>query len=98
MDLVLLWDIAIRVFGNSTSFQQTNRMWFNVHGCYVLLQVCNDPLMFLYDTPGIVTPRIESAEVALKLAACNTVVSHIVEEEVICDYILYTLNKLEKFK
>ena len=54
--------------------------------------------MFLYDTPGIVTPRIESAEVALKLAACNTVVSHIVEEEVICDYILYTLNKLEKFK
>lgn len=54
--------------------------------------------MYLFDTPGIVSPRVESAEVALKLAACNTVKSHVIGEELICDYILYYLNKFNNHR
>lgn len=57
------------------------------------LQICDEPKMFLYDTPGILTPKVESAEVALKLAACNSVRAQVLGEEIICDYILYHLNK-----
>ncbi|KAL2769068.1 mitochondrial ribosome-associated GTPase 1, partial [Daubentonia madagascariensis] len=32
------------------------------------IQVCEQPLMFLLDTPGVLAPRIESVETGLKLA------------------------------
>ncbi|XP_067929126.1 mitochondrial ribosome-associated GTPase 1-like [Watersipora subatra] len=57
------------------------------------IRISDEPPMFLYDTPGIVSPRVESADVALKLAACNTVKSSVIGEEMICDFILYHLNK-----
>ncbi|KAF6016706.1 MTG1 [Bugula neritina] len=57
------------------------------------IKICEDPKIYLVDTPGVLTPRIESAEVALQLAACNTVRSEVLGEELICDYILYYLNK-----
>lgn len=34
-------------------------------------QVCERPLMFLLDTPGVLSPRIESMETGLKLALCG---------------------------
>lgn len=61
-------------------------------------QVCEEPLMFLYDTPGVVTPRIESTEVAFKLGLCNTINSRLVGEEALADYLLYLLNKQGKHK
>lgn len=35
------------------------------------LQVCDRPLMFVLDTPGVLSPRIESVEMGLKLALCG---------------------------
>ncbi|XP_022354947.1 mitochondrial ribosome-associated GTPase 1 isoform X8 [Enhydra lutris kenyoni] len=35
------------------------------------IQVCDWPLMFLLDTPGVLSPRIESVEMGLKLALCD---------------------------
>ncbi|XP_036121565.1 mitochondrial ribosome-associated GTPase 1 isoform X2 [Molossus molossus] len=35
------------------------------------IQVCERPLMFLLDTPGVLAPRIESVETGLKLALCD---------------------------
>uniref|UniRef100_A0A8C9CCE0 Mitochondrial GTPase 1 n=1 Tax=Phocoena sinus TaxID=42100 RepID=A0A8C9CCE0_PHOSS len=56
-------------------------------------EVCERPLMFLLDTPGVLAPRIQSVETGLKLALCGTVLDHLVGEETLADYLLYTLNK-----
>uniref|UniRef100_A0A8C0D822 Mitochondrial GTPase 1 n=1 Tax=Balaenoptera musculus TaxID=9771 RepID=A0A8C0D822_BALMU len=57
------------------------------------IQVCEQPLMFLLDTPGVLAPRIQSVETGLKLALCGTVLDHLVGEETLADYLLYTLNR-----
>ncbi|XP_064125178.1 mitochondrial ribosome-associated GTPase 1 isoform X1 [Loxodonta africana] len=61
------------------------------------IQVCERPLVFLLDTPGVLAPRIESVEMGLKLALCGTVLDHLVGEETIADYLLYTLNRQQLF-
>uniref|UniRef100_A0A8D2A7A8 Mitochondrial ribosome associated GTPase 1 n=1 Tax=Sus scrofa TaxID=9823 RepID=A0A8D2A7A8_PIG len=35
------------------------------------VQVCERPLMFLLDTPGVLAPRIQNVETGLKLALCG---------------------------
>ncbi|GAB1292858.1 Mitochondrial ribosome-associated GTPase 1 [Apodemus speciosus] len=62
------------------------------------IQVCERPLMFLLDTPGVLAPRIESVETGLKLALCGTVLDHLVGEETMADYLLYTLNRHGLFR
>ncbi|RZC41087.1 MMR HSR1 and/or FeoB N domain containing protein [Asbolus verrucosus] len=57
------------------------------------IKMCEDPLFYMLDTPGILTPKIENAEVGLKLALCNTIQDHLVGETIIADYLLYWLNK-----
>ncbi|XP_062959157.1 mitochondrial ribosome-associated GTPase 1 isoform X1 [Cynocephalus volans] len=61
------------------------------------IQVCERPLMFLLDTPGVLAPQIGSVEMGLKLALCGTVLDHLVGEETMADYLLYTLNKQQLF-
>uniref|UniRef100_A0A2K5PDP5 Mitochondrial GTPase 1 n=1 Tax=Cebus imitator TaxID=2715852 RepID=A0A2K5PDP5_CEBIM len=61
-------------------------------------EVSERPLMFLLDTPGVLAPRIESVETGLKLALCGTVLDHLVGEETMADYLLYTLNKYQRFE
>ncbi|XP_054546227.1 mitochondrial ribosome-associated GTPase 1 [Talpa occidentalis] len=61
------------------------------------IQVCERPPMFLLDTPGVLAPRIESVETGLKLALCGTVLDHLVGEETLADYLLYTLNRHQLF-
>uniref|UniRef100_A0A8B9XTJ3 Mitochondrial GTPase 1 n=1 Tax=Bos mutus grunniens TaxID=30521 RepID=A0A8B9XTJ3_BOSMU len=56
-------------------------------------EVCERPLMFLLDTPGVLAPRIPSVETGLKLALCGTVLDHLVGEETLADFLLYTLNR-----
>lgn len=62
------------------------------------IQVCDRPLMFLVDTPGVLAPRIQNVETGLKLALCGAIHDHMVGEEVIADYLLYTLNQQEQFR
>ncbi|KAK1333418.1 hypothetical protein QTO34_005801 [Cnephaeus nilssonii] len=61
------------------------------------IQVSERPLMFLLDTPGVLAPRIESVETGLKLALCGTVLDHLVGEDTLADYLLYTLNRHQRF-
>nr|XP_057914314.1 mitochondrial ribosome-associated GTPase 1 [Doryrhamphus excisus]XP_057914315.1 mitochondrial ribosome-associated GTPase 1 [Doryrhamphus excisus] len=61
------------------------------------IQVCERPIMYLLDTPGVLPPRIESVETGMKLALCGTILDHLVGEDIIADYLLYSLNRLEKF-
>uniref|UniRef100_A0A673SNL8 Mitochondrial GTPase 1 n=1 Tax=Suricata suricatta TaxID=37032 RepID=A0A673SNL8_SURSU len=60
-------------------------------------EVCERPPLFLLDTPGVLAPRIGSVEMGLKLALCGTVLDHLVGEETLADYLLYTLNRHQLF-
>lgn len=61
------------------------------------IQVCERPIIHLLDTPGVLPPQIESLETGMKLALCGTILDHLVGEDVIADYLLFTLNRLERF-
>ncbi|XP_072281237.1 mitochondrial ribosome-associated GTPase 1 isoform X2 [Pyxicephalus adspersus] len=56
------------------------------------IQISENPLIYLLDTPGVLSPRIENVETGMKLALCGTILDHLVGEDIIADYLLYTLN------
>jgi hypothetical protein len=43
-------------------------------------------------------PKIESIEQGFKLSLINSISDKILGEDVICDYLLFMLNKFKKFK
>jgi len=56
-------------------------------------KIVSDPPMYLVDTPGIIVPKIpEGTDIGLKLAACHSIRDGILDDELICDYVLYKLN------
>ncbi|KAL0964156.1 hypothetical protein UPYG_G00319960 [Umbra pygmaea] len=61
------------------------------------IQVCERPIIHLLDTPGVLPPKIQSLETGLKLALCGTILDHLVGEDIIADYLLFSLNRLEKY-
>ncbi|XP_056327139.1 mitochondrial ribosome-associated GTPase 1 isoform X2 [Danio aesculapii] len=61
------------------------------------IQVCDRPIIHLLDTPGVLPPRIENIETGMKLALCGTVLDHLVGEDIIADFLLFSLNRLERF-
>lgn len=62
------------------------------------LKVSHDPLVYILDTPGVVSPVINNIETGLKLALCATLQDHLVGEEVIADFLLYWFNKNNNFE
>lgn len=56
------------------------------------IKICDDPKVYLIDTPGILAPQIGSVETGLKLALVNTIKEHLVGEDIIADYLLFWLN------
>ncbi|XP_050739644.1 mitochondrial GTPase 1-like isoform X1 [Eriocheir sinensis] len=56
------------------------------------IKVCEDPKVYLLDTPGVLAPRIKDVEMGLKLALAATIKDHLVGEDIIADYLLYRLN------
>uniref|UniRef100_A0A8C6KLF9 Mitochondrial GTPase 1 n=1 Tax=Nothobranchius furzeri TaxID=105023 RepID=A0A8C6KLF9_NOTFU len=61
------------------------------------IQVSERPLIYLLDTPGVLPPKIQSVETGMKLALCGTILDHLVGEDIIADYLLYSLNRLGNF-
>ncbi|NXY08527.1 MTG1 GTPase, partial [Pteruthius melanotis] len=61
------------------------------------IQVCEKPLMYLVDTPGVLPPRLGDVEMGMKLALCGAIRDHLVGEDVMADYLLYSLNKQQQF-
>ncbi|XP_044152177.1 mitochondrial ribosome-associated GTPase 1 isoform X1 [Bufo gargarizans] len=62
------------------------------------IQVSENPLIYLLDTPGVLSPRIESVEIGMKLAICGTILDHLVGEDIIADYLLYMLNQHQQHR
>lgn len=57
------------------------------------MKVCHNPLMYVRDTPGVLAPRIPSAEGGLKVALAGTIQDHLVGNEVMADFLLFWLNQ-----
>ncbi|NWR93394.1 MTG1 GTPase, partial [Furnarius figulus] len=62
------------------------------------IQVCEKPLMYLVDTPGVLPPKLGDVETGMKLALCGAIHDHMVGEDIMADYLLYTLNKQQQFR
>ncbi|KFV85558.1 Mitochondrial ribosome-associated GTPase 1, partial [Struthio camelus australis] len=62
------------------------------------IQVCEKPLMYLVDTPGVLPPKLGDMETGMKLALCGAIRDHLVGEDIMADYLLYTLNKHQQFR
>ena len=60
-------------------------------------KIISDPPTYVMDTPGIFIPRLSDSEQGLKLCAVNCIRDGIVEPELVCDYILFQLNRLRSF-
>ena len=56
------------------------------------IRVCDDPCIYLLDSPGISVPQISDMHSGMKLAACGTLQDHLVGLDHICDYLLFWLN------
>ncbi|XP_072387042.1 mitochondrial GTPase 1 [Diabrotica undecimpunctata] len=61
------------------------------------IKLCEKPLFYMLDTPGILSPNISSVDAGLKLALCATVEDHFVGERILADYLLFWLNKHSHF-
>lgn len=61
------------------------------------IKISHDPLVYVLDTPGVLSPTIKNVETGLKLALCATLQDHLVGEEIIADYLLYWFNKNNNF-
>lgn len=57
-----------------------------------MVKICMDPLIYIYDTPGVLMPKIERSEVGLKLALTGAILDQVVGPHLLTDYLLYTLN------
>ncbi|CAH2321627.1 mitochondrial ribosome-associated GTPase 1 [Pelobates cultripes] len=62
------------------------------------IQVSENPLLYLLDSPGVLSPHIETVETGMKLALCGTILDHLVGEDIMADYLLYTLNQKEQYR
>uniref|UniRef100_A0A8B9J1S3 Mitochondrial ribosome associated GTPase 1 n=1 Tax=Amazona collaria TaxID=241587 RepID=A0A8B9J1S3_9PSIT len=62
------------------------------------IQVCEKPLMYLVDTPGVLAPKLGDVETGMKLAVCGAIHDHLVGEDIMADYLLYALNRQQQFR
>lgn len=57
------------------------------------IKISESPLIYMYDTPGILTPRVADTDQGMKLATVSCLQDHLVGCIPIADYILYWMNK-----
>ncbi|XP_053663511.1 mitochondrial GTPase 1 [Anopheles marshallii] len=62
------------------------------------IKICEEPPIYLLDTPGILEPNIADTETGLRLALVSCLQDHLVGEELIADYLLFLLNKQQNFR
>lgn len=62
------------------------------------IKICEDPLIYMIDTPGILEPKIGDDEMGMKLALSGCLPDHLVGEDLIADYLLYWMNSQKRFE
>ena len=61
-----------------------------------MLKISDAPPLFMLDTPGVMVPKVPSADAGLKLALLNVAHEKVVGEEVLADYMLHLLHRTKR--
>ncbi|VDD86593.1 unnamed protein product [Enterobius vermicularis] len=61
------------------------------------VKILNKPPIYVLDTPGLLSPRLNDIEETMKLALCNLIKEGAAPTHYIADYLLYWLNKTGDF-
>ena len=62
------------------------------------IKISENPDIYVLDTPGILTPKIDDIYCGLKLALVGSMQDHLVGPEMLADYLLFWLNKHKQFE
>lgn len=62
------------------------------------IKISENPDIYVLDTPGILTPKVDDVYCGLKLALVGSMQDHLVGPEMLADYLLFWLNKHEQFE
>ncbi|XP_076161978.1 mitochondrial GTPase 1-like isoform X1 [Ptiloglossa arizonensis] len=62
------------------------------------VKVLENPDIYVLDTPGILSPQVTDVQTGLKLALVGCMQDHLVGPEMLADYLLFWLNKNERFE
>ena len=57
-------------------------------------KVSENPLIYVVDSPGVMSPQISDPETGMKLALTGALRDGVVDGEVLCDYLFFVMNKL----
>ena len=60
-----------------------------------LIKLNESPKVYIYDSPGIMIPKITNIENGFKLALTGAIKEGIIDEIALVDYLLYVLNRQE---
>lgn len=63
-----------------------------------LLRVGTNPDLFLFDTPGVLVGKFDSVDVGMRLGLVGAIRDQRIGEEILADYLLFTLNRLRAFR
>ena len=85
----------------SKGFQNNNPAKIGPEPCVTRgvsgFKVSKDPIIYVIDTPGIMLPKLENNEQAMKLALIGAIKDEIVGADIIADYMLFCLNKVGNY-
>ncbi|KMQ90077.1 mitochondrial gtpase 1-like protein [Lasius niger] len=62
------------------------------------IKISEDPIIYLFDTPGILAPSINDIHAGFKLALVGCLQDHVVGSDMLADYLLFWLNKNCRFE
>ena len=58
-----------------------------------VIKICDSPQIYLLDTPGILQPRLECVEVAMKIALCGGLYDKVVGGRLLSSFLLHVLKE-----
>lgn len=62
------------------------------------VKVSEKPDIYVLDTPGILTPKVDNMHTGLKLALVGCMQDHLIGPEILADFLLFWLNKQKRFE
>ena len=67
--------------------------WYIIIIFILGIKICDEPVIYLVDSPGVMIPSVIDGELGLKLGLVGNIRENLVGKEIIIEYMLWFLNK-----